>query len=134
MVPRTEIHALEVHASFAEVAKSFVESGFSRIPVYEGELDKMIGILYNKDVFKAFQEKSEFRIRDHLHPAYFVPSTLPISELLKQMQRRRLAMALNPRSKPCAVSRGNEENNTRRAHAFGGAFIRPSTQLTRRQD
>ena len=94
MVPRTEIHAIEVHRSFAEVAKSFVESGFSRIPVYEGELDKMIGILYNKDVFKALQEKSEFRIRDHLHPAFFVPSTLPISELLKQLQRRRLAMAL----------------------------------------
>src|SRR5438874_6362254 len=50
MIPRTEIHALEVHTSFADVAKSFVESGFSRIPVYEGELDKMIGILYNKDV------------------------------------------------------------------------------------
>ena len=94
MVPRTEIHAIEVHASLAEVAKSFVESGFSRIPVYEGELDKVIGILYNKDVFKALQEKSDFRIRDHLHPAFFVPSTLPISELLKQLQRRRLAMAL----------------------------------------
>jgi magnesium and cobalt exporter, CNNM family len=94
MIPRTEIHALDVHTSFADVAKSFVESGFSRIPVYEGELDKIIGILYNKDVFKALQEKSDFRIRDHLHPAFFVPSTLPISELLKQLQRRRLAMAL----------------------------------------
>ncbi|HSF57831.1 MAG TPA: hemolysin family protein, partial [Candidatus Binatia bacterium] len=94
MVPRTEIHALEVHASLEEVAKSFVESGFSRIPVYEGELDRIIGILYNKDIFKALQEKSEFRIRDHLHPAFFVPSSLPISELLKQLQRRRLAMAL----------------------------------------
>jgi len=94
MVPRTEINAIEVHPSFAEVAKSFVESGFSRIPVYEGELDKIIGILYNKDVFKALVEKTEFRIRDHLHPAFFVPSTLPISELLKQLQRRRLAMAL----------------------------------------
>jgi putative hemolysin len=94
MVPRTEIHAIEVHASLAEVAKSFVDSGFSRIPVYEGDLDKVIGILYNKDVFKALQEKSDFRIRDHLHPAFFVPSTLPISELLKQLQRRRLAMAL----------------------------------------
>ncbi|HEX9263380.1 MAG TPA: hemolysin family protein [Candidatus Binatia bacterium] len=94
MIPRTEIHALEVHTSFADVAKSFVESGFSRIPVYEGELDKMIGILYNKDVFKALQEQSEFRIRDHLHLAFFVPSSLPISELLKQLQRRRLAMAL----------------------------------------
>jgi putative hemolysin len=89
MIPRTEIHAIEVHASLADVA-----SGFSRIPVFEGELDKVIGILYNKDVFKALQEKSDFRLRDHLHPAFFVPSTLPISELLKQLQRRRLAMAL----------------------------------------
>jgi putative hemolysin len=94
MIPRTEIHALEVHVSLAEIAKSFIESGFSRIPVYEGELDRIIGILYNKDIFKALQEKSEFRIRDYLHPAFFVPSSLPISELLKQLQRRRLAMAL----------------------------------------
>src|SRR5919109_56098 len=94
MIPRTEIHALEIHVSLAEIAKSFIESGFSRIPVYEGELDRMIGILYNKDIFKALQEKSEFRIRDYLHPAFFVPSSLPISELLKQLQRRRLAMAL----------------------------------------
>lgn len=94
MKPRTEIHAIEVHATLAEVAKDFVESGFSRIPVYEGDLDKIIGILYNKDVFKALQERSDFRIRDHLHQAFFVPSTLPTSELLKQLQRRRLAMAL----------------------------------------
>jgi len=94
MIPRTEIHAIEEHATLTEVAKSFVESCFSRIPVFEGDLDKVIGILYNKDVFKALQEKSDFRIRDHLHPAFFVPSTLPISELLKQLQRRRLAMAL----------------------------------------
>ena len=94
MVPRTEIHALNVHASLSEVAKSFVESGFSRIPVYDGELDRIIGILYNKDIFKALEEKSDFRVRDHLHPAFFVPSSLPISALLKQLQRRRLAMAL----------------------------------------
>ena len=94
MKPRTEIHAIEAHASLAEVAKNFVDSGFSRVPVYEGDLDKVIGVLYNKDVFKALQEHSDFRVRDHLHPAFFVPSTLPISELLKQLQRRRLAMAL----------------------------------------
>jgi putative hemolysin len=94
MVPRTEIHALEINTSSAEAAKSFVESGFSRIPVYEGELDRVVGFLYNKDVFKALQEKTDFRIQDLLHPAFFVPSTLPISELLKQLQRRPLAMAI----------------------------------------
>lgn len=94
MKPRTEIHAIEAHASLAEVAKDFVDSGFSRIPVHDGNLDTIIGILYNKDVFKALQEQTDFRIRDHLHQAFFVPSTLPTSELLKQLQRRRLAMAL----------------------------------------
>lgn len=94
MTPRTEIHALEVHASLTEVAKSIIDSGFSRIPVYEGELDRVIGILYNKDIFKALHENSEFRIRDHLHPPFFVPGSLPISELLKQLQRRHLAIAL----------------------------------------
>jgi len=94
MVPRTEIHALDINSSSADAAQSFVESGFSRIPVYEGELDHIVGFLYNKDLFKALQEKTDFRIRDHLHPAFFVPSTLPISELLKQLQRRRLAMAM----------------------------------------
>jgi putative hemolysin len=94
MVPRTEIHAIEAHASLSDVAKSFVESGFSRIPVYEGELDRIIGILYNKDIFKALLENTKFNIRDHLHPALFVPSSLRTSELLKQLQRRRLAMAL----------------------------------------
>ncbi len=94
MIPRTEIHAIELRSSLEQVAKSFVDSGFSRIPVYEGELDKIIGILYNKDVFKALQAKTDFVVHDHLHPAFFVPSTLPISELLKQLQRRRLAVAL----------------------------------------
>ena len=94
MKPRTEIHAIDAESSLAEVAKDFVDSGFSRITVFEGNLDKIIGILYNKDVFKALQERSDFRIRDHLHQAFFVPSTLPTSELLKQLQRRRLAMAL----------------------------------------
>lgn len=94
MKPRTDIHAIEIGASLTDVAKSFVESGFSRIPVYEGDLDRVVGVLYNKDVFKALQERSEFRMRDHLHPAFFAPSSLPISELLRQLQRRHLALAL----------------------------------------
>ncbi|HEY1371484.1 MAG TPA: hemolysin family protein [Candidatus Binatia bacterium] len=94
MIPRTEIHALEVNATSEEVLKSFVESGFSRIPVYEGELDRVVGVLYYKDLLRATQEKAVFRIREHLHPPFFVPSSLPISQLLKDLQRRRIAIAL----------------------------------------
>jgi putative hemolysin len=94
MIPRTEIHALEITASSDDVLKSFVESGFSRIPVYETELDRVIGVLYYKDLLRAIQEKAVFRIREHLHPPFFVPSSLPISQLLKDLQRRRIAIAL----------------------------------------
>ncbi|MGH7834490.1 MAG: hemolysin family protein [Candidatus Binatia bacterium] len=94
MVPRTEIHAIDVNAPAEEVLRSFIESGFSRIPVYEGEMDQIVGFLYNKDVFRAFQEKGDFRIRDLMHRPFFVPSSLPISQLLKEMQRRRISMAM----------------------------------------
>ena len=94
MVPRTEIHAVDINMPPQEILKSFVDSGFSRIPVYEGEMDKVIGVLYNKDIFRTLQEKGEFRARDLLHPPFFVPSSLPISQLLKELQRRRSAMAM----------------------------------------
>jgi putative hemolysin len=94
MVPRTQIHAIEVHTPSDEVVKSFVESGFSRIPVYETNLDNIIGILYHKDIFRALQEKGEFQVRNLLHQPFFVPSTLPISQLLKELQRRRIGIAI----------------------------------------
>ncbi len=94
MVPRPEIHALDMNTPPDKVFDSFVESGFSRIPIYEEEIDRVIGILYNKDIFQALQEKDKFNIRDHLHPPFFVPSSLPISQLMKELQRRRIAMAM----------------------------------------
>lgn len=94
MVPRTDIHAVEINMPPQEIVKNFVESGFSRIPVYEGELDRIVGVLYVKDVMRALQEKKEFNVRDHLRAPFFVPSSLPISELLKELQRRRSAMAM----------------------------------------
>jgi putative hemolysin len=94
MVPRTEIYAIEVSIPSKEVVKSFVESGFSRIPVYEEDLDRVIGILYHKDIFRALQEKGDFQIRNLLHQPFFVPSTLPISQLLKELQRKRIGIAM----------------------------------------
>ncbi|NIO09181.1 MAG: DUF21 domain-containing protein [Deltaproteobacteria bacterium] len=94
MVPRTEIHAIDIKTPPEEVMRSFVESGFSRIPVFEETMDKVVGILYNKDLIRALQEKEPFQIRNHLHPPFFVPGSLPISQFLKDLQRRRIAMAI----------------------------------------
>ena len=57
MVPRTEIHAIDIETSSADVMKSFVESGFSRIPIFQQDMDQIVGILYNKDIFRALQDQ-----------------------------------------------------------------------------
>ncbi|MFQ5541184.1 MAG: hemolysin family protein, partial [Candidatus Binatia bacterium] len=94
MVPRTEVHVIDIKSSPDEVMKSFVESGFSRIPVIEETMDRVVGIVYNKDLFRALQEKGTFQLQEHLHPPFYVPSSLPISQLLRDLQRRRIAMAI----------------------------------------
>ncbi|MCY4488965.1 MAG: hemolysin family protein [Deltaproteobacteria bacterium] len=94
MVPRTEIHAIDVESEPDDVLRNFVESGFSRLPVYENELDQVLGIAYNKDILRAMQANEPIDLRAMVHPPFFVPSSLPISQLLKDLQRRRMALAL----------------------------------------
>jgi len=94
MVPRTEIHAMDINTGPEEVMQHFIESGFSRLPVYEQEMDQIVGILYNKDVFRALHENKPLEVSSLMHPPFFVPSSLPISQLLKDLQRRRMAAAI----------------------------------------
>ncbi len=94
MVPRTEIHAVDIASESDDILRNFVESGFSRLPVYEDELDEILGIAYNKDLLRAMQAGEPIDLRAMLHPPFFVPSSLPISQLLKDLQRRRMALAL----------------------------------------
>ena len=94
MIPRTEIHAIDVGTEPDDILRNFVESGFSRLPVYENDLDQVLGIIYNKDILRAMQANEPIHLRNMIHPPFFVPSSLPISQLLKDLQRRRMALAL----------------------------------------
>lgn len=94
MVPRTEIHAIDINAEPDEVMRNFIESGFSRLPVYDQDMDQIVGVLYNKDVFRALQQNKPIVLNNLMHPPFFVPSSLPISQLLKDLQRRRMAAAI----------------------------------------
>jgi len=94
MIPRTEIHAIDVETEQDDILRNFVESGFSRLPVYENDLDQVLGIIYNKDILRAMQANEPIDLRNMIHPPFFVPSSLPISQLLKDLQRRRMALAL----------------------------------------
>lgn len=94
MTPRTEIHALEVQTSAAEALRRMIESGFSRMPVYEEDLDHIVGIVHIKELLRAREQGQPASLRNFLHPAYFVPDSMQISHLLRELQVRRFHMAI----------------------------------------
>lgn len=94
MVPKHKFNAIDTDTPPEQVLKFIVESGFSRYPVYSKNVENVIGILYNKDVFKVMEEKKPFVLRELIRPPYFVPDTVMISRLLRELQRRRIHMAI----------------------------------------
>jgi putative hemolysin len=95
MVPRTDIVAIEESTPPGELLERVVAAGHSRIPVYEGSADLIIGVLYVKDLFRRVARgESELPLREHLRPALFVPETKKVDELLREMQRDKVHMAV----------------------------------------
>jgi len=95
MVPRMDILAFEASTSLAQATKAFTQSGHSRVPVYEDEIDNIIGLLYAKDLLHVTQNGQEgVGIRELLRPAYFVPDTKKADALLTEMQSQRIHMAI----------------------------------------
>jgi CBS domain containing-hemolysin-like protein len=95
MVPRMEMLAFEVTTSLTQAAKGFTQSGHSRVPVYEGGIDNIIGLLYAKDLLHVMQNgRRRASIRDLLRRAYFVPDTKKADALLTEMQAQRIHMAI----------------------------------------
>jgi putative hemolysin len=71
-----------------------IASGFSRMPVYEEDLERIIGIVHIKELLRAQEQGQTASLRDFLHPAYFVPDSMQISHLLRELQVRRAHMAV----------------------------------------
>lgn len=94
MVPRPKIFALDADTAPPEVGSQIVESGFSRIPVYEGSIDNVVGVVYVKDALRLLEKRQPVVIRKILHPVQLVPETKKVGELLKELQKRRSHMAV----------------------------------------
>lgn len=94
MIPKHKFNLIEINMSLEQVFKFIIESGFSRYPVYQGAKENVVGILYNKDVLKAMEERRSLTLRELIRPPYFVPDTAMISRLLRELQRRRVHMAI----------------------------------------
>jgi len=95
LVPRTDMVAVEVTTPVNEVLRTIIEAGHSRIPVYEGDVDHITGILYAKDLLKLWGKlPEEISIRSLCRKAYFIPETKTTADLLKEFKLRRVHMAV----------------------------------------
>jgi putative hemolysin len=94
MIPRPRIQAIDVETPVEQVLAYIIETGKSRYPVYRNTLDEVLGILYDKDLFRLLAEKKPIVLTEILRPAFFSPETAQVSRLLKQMQKRQMPMAL----------------------------------------
>lgn len=92
--PRINIIALDIKDSFEQVKAIVIEHGYSRLPVYKENLDTIEGILYVKDLLAHLKENQEFNWQSLLRPAYFVPETKKINDLLEEFQLKKVHMAI----------------------------------------
>ena len=93
MTPRPEMKAIDVECPKEELAVLFKETGYSRLPVYEEEIDKIIGVINQKD-FHNYIAGTNRNIADYVMPVVFVSTAIKISDLLKKMQKLKTHMAI----------------------------------------
>jgi len=95
MVPRTDMLSLEVATPLDQAIDSLLAAGHSRVPVYEENVDHIIGLLYSKDLLRIWRAGNHLQsLRSLLRPAYFVPEAIKIDVLLREMQKKRIHMAI----------------------------------------
>jgi len=95
MVPRIDMLALEALTPLPQAVDALLETGMTRVPVYEETIDKILGLLYAKDLLRVWRQGSQLdSLRDLVRPAYFVPEAKKADELLAEMQSQRIHMAV----------------------------------------
>ena len=95
MTPRTDLVAVDVNADLPTVLETIKKAGHSRIPVYEKNVDNIIGLIYAKDLLAEIgKEPDGFNLRDRIREAYYVPETKPLRALLHEFQNQKLHIAV----------------------------------------
>jgi len=94
MVPKEKIIAISKDISPDALLNVFVEQGHARLPVYQGSIDNIIGIIYSHDLLYILRDKGLFVLQDLLHEAYYVSSGMRVGELLKRFQTDKIQIAI----------------------------------------
>lgn len=89
-----KIAAVDINSSPEELLDLLVEEGHARIPVYEGSKDNIVGVIFARDLLYIWKNKGLIIIPDLVHPAYFVPKTKRVNELLRDFQRMHIQIAI----------------------------------------
>ena len=93
MVPRIDVIALDIHTPLDEVRAGVTRAGHSRMPVYDGSIDRIVGILYVKDLLPHIRQKDQFNWQKLIREPFFVPETKKINDLLKEFQEKMICSA-----------------------------------------
>ena len=95
MVPRVDIVSLDADASLAEALAAVIDHGHSRIPVYRETIDQIVGLLYAKDLLIAMRDGvRDIALERVVRPTYYVPETMKVDALLRDLQTRKVHMAV----------------------------------------
>ncbi len=94
MVPRSHMIALDIEDSREKIFQIVTEEGFSRLPVYKDTVDNIIGVIYTKDLISAAEHRELITLADIIRPATFVSATKQIGDLLKELQKNKVHMAI----------------------------------------
>jgi len=89
MVPRPDIVALDISMSRDVLVRKVIEEGYSRLPVYKGTIDHIIGVIYSKDLLSLLEHRSLIILQDIIRPAHYVPESKKISQLLHEFQQNK---------------------------------------------
>jgi len=95
ITPRTELAAVEANSSLQEVLDKIIGAGHSRLPVYEDRIDNITGLIYAKDLLSEIgRDPQKFQLKDYIRPAYFIPETKSLRELLHEFQNKKQHLAV----------------------------------------
>ncbi|MFA5423114.1 MAG: hemolysin family protein [Phycisphaerae bacterium] len=95
ITPRTDLVAIDAHCTLSEIVEIIKKAGHSRYPVFEETIDKIIGMVYAKDLLTELgKAPGDFKLTDKIRQAYFVPETKPLRELLNEFKKQKLHIAV----------------------------------------
>jgi CBS domain containing-hemolysin-like protein len=94
MVPRPDIVALDISMPRDTLVHTVIEEGYSRLPVYKGTIDHIIGVIYSKDLLSLLEHRSLIILQDIIRPAYFIPESKKISLLLREFQQKKIHIGI----------------------------------------